>query len=452
MDVSLRNASGVVKASVPIALSYSSTILYESIDLLYLSSYSNEAFAALFPSFVVWFNVLMIFVGAVKYVRILMSGEIGRGTPEHVGQLLWLGFLVALIAAVPFTLMSIFSSEIFSAIGHAEEIRRLEEEYFEVMCYAAFFQVCRVAFESVYMAAAKQRTVLVVEGASILVHICLAPLLIFGVGFFPELGIQGCAYATLVASVFGFVVYCVISSRDPELARFKLFAPLRFDATRFRRLVREGTPAGVERALEELTWTVLLLIVGQFGVFALALSNVAINVLELAFFPMLALGEVLSVEVARRVAAGHSHEIRPLMRSVLQWVLLYAGIWIVALTLLSGGITALYFSDLDVTHIKDVDRLYTTYFAILCLSILFGSLYFIYNSALAGFHDTSFPMAAMLASSVVVFAVPTYVALLVQRVDFLWGWTFFLINFGVLSWINRARYRSVHSRLLLSAS
>ena len=59
----------------------------------------------MFPSFVVWFNVLMIFVGAVKYVRILMSGEIGRGTPEHVGQLLWLGFLVASIAAVPFTLM-----------------------------------------------------------------------------------------------------------------------------------------------------------------------------------------------------------------------------------------------------------------------------------------------------------------------------------------------------------
>src|SRR3569833_4598725 len=92
-------------------------------------------------------------------------------------------------------------------------------------------------------------------------------------------------------------------------------------------LLRLGVPSGIERSFEELTWTILLLVIGRFGVFALALSNVAINILELANFPMIALGEVLTVENAKTQESGDTRQATDLYNSTLMAVLIYADFW-----------------------------------------------------------------------------------------------------------------------------
>jgi len=435
---------GVLVSSLPVALSYGSTIAYESIALVCLSRYSDAAFAAIFPGFVVYFNTLILPAGVIKYLRIQAASEIGKGRHERAGQLLWLGFAVAALAAVLFAILASLSEEIFSLVGHAPELRVLEASYFKVMCYGVFFQLGIAAVEALYLAAGKRKTLLIVQMTGIIVNLLLTPALIFGWGALAELGIEGAGYATVAASALVLLIYCVHAKWDSSLSGFQLLSAPRFTAEQLTKLLRIGLPSGIERFFEELTWTILILAVGRLGVFALALSNVAVNILELAYLPMIALGEVLSVQVAILLARGAGRQVRSLVKSILLAVLLYALVWILVITLFSGFIRDLYFSSIDLSHVADVDTVFSTYFGILCLCIAFGAFYYVYNAVLTARDDTSFPMAAMLLFFIFAFCAPLYIVLIERGMGVLWGWLIFLINIALLCLVNGARYYLTH--------
>jgi MATE family multidrug resistance protein len=444
-----RSARDVLVASLPVALSYGSTIAYESIALICLARYSDEAFAAIFPGFVVYFNLLMLPVGVIKYLRIEAAGEIGRSHAERVGQLLWLGFTLAVISAAGFLLLAYFSTEIFALIGHAPQLQALESAYFKVMCYGVLFQLAVSAFEALYLAIGKRKTLLLVQLGGICVNLLLTPAFIFGWGFVPELGIEGAGYATVTASILILGTYCLHAHWSGELARYQLLSAPRFTRRQLTKVLRIGFPSGIERVFEELTWTILLLVIGRFGVFALALSNVAINILELAYFPMIALGEVLSVDIAILLARDARRQARSLVTSVLVFVLLYGIAWVLLLIQLDHVIRGFYFSGVDMPHAADVDAIFSNYFRILCLCIVFGAFYYVFNAVLTARDDTAFPMAVMLVLFVSVFCAPVYFLLIERGMGVLWGWGIFLCNIALLCLVNGARYYLKPERMSL---
>ena len=430
----------VLLASVPIAITYGSTIAYETVALIFLSRYSDAAFAAIFPGFVVYFNLLMLPLGVVKYVRILMAGEVGRNQPHRVGQLLWLGLAVSGVAAALFALMAYYSERIFAFIGHSPELQALEAAYFRVMCCGVFFNLAIASIESMYLAIGRRRIILLVQLIAIVMNVALTPLLIFGWGGFPELGIQGAAYATVGASLLVLLIYCVLMQADSSLEHYRLLSAFRFTRTQLGTLLRIGVPSGVERAFEELTWTVLLLVIGRLGIFALTLSNVAINILELAYFPMIALGEVLSVQVARLLGSGAHANVPPLVNATLRAVLVYSVVWIVVVVAGADLIRGFYFADVDLSRFADVDQTFSGFFLILAFCVAVGPIYYVFNAILTALGDTTFPMGVMLVGFVFVFCIPLYVFVIQGGLGVLCGWLLFLINLTLLCFVNGFRY------------
>jgi len=445
MTIQLKKSKNILLGAVPIACSYGFTIANESIALIYLARYSSDAFAAIFPGFVVYYNTLMLPIGIVKYIRILIASELGKNAPEKSGPLLWLGLPISLSFASLFALLAWQAPGIFRLIGHPPQLQALEVSYFQVMCASVFFQLGVAAFESFYLAIGRRRTILVVEVIGVLTAAVVTPLLIFGVAGLPECGIKGAAYGSLVSAALMFSIYSVLSKVDPRLRPYDLLSARMFTRQQLFTLLRLGVPSGIERSFEELTWTILLLVIGRFGVFALALSNVAINILELAYFPMIALGEVLSVEIAKTQESGDTRQATDLINSTLMAVLIYGVIWTLLLTFGAQSIRGFYFSGLDVSGVTAIETVFFNYFAILCCCILFGSFYYVFNSILMALGDTSFPMMAMLVSFAVVFCVPLYVGLIEYGLGVLWGWMFFLINVSLLALVNGIRYFRVRT-------
>jgi hypothetical protein len=122
-----------------------------------------------------------------------------------------------------------------------------------------------------------------------LANIALDYFLIFGIGPFPELGMQGAALATVIAYVGAATAYFVLLSRKAETAEYAVWSHWRFERDLFSRLLRVGLPTGGQFLIDIAGFTIFLCIVGRLGPLCQKATNLAFNLNGLSFVPLMGL-------------------------------------------------------------------------------------------------------------------------------------------------------------------
>jgi MATE family multidrug resistance protein len=209
-------------------------------------------------------------------------------------------------------------------------------------------------------------------------------VLVFGAGPVPQLGPIGSAWASTIARTLLFVVILLI---DREHLR-PLF---RFDRESFRwrslvQTVRLGLPIGFHLQLEILVFTVVTLLMGGFGVTAMAAHQVAINLASLTFMVPLGISQATSVQVGNAIGAGNSDRAR---RAASSGILLGTGFMV---------LTAVIFLALPTwlarayTSVEDVLFLAATLVPIAGFFQVFDGLQVVAAGVLRGAGDTRAPL------------------------------------------------------------
>jgi putative MATE family efflux protein len=134
------------------------------------------------------------------------------------------------------------------------------------------------------------------------INIVLGPLLIFGIGPFPELGVTGAAVATTIGRGTG-----------AAFAIYRLFQPgrhiqvkaehLQLDPALMGRLLRLSSTATLQVFIGTASWIGLIRILSQFGSAALAGYTIAIRVILFALFPSWGLGNAAATMVGQGLGA-----------------------------------------------------------------------------------------------------------------------------------------------------
>ena len=136
------------------------------------------------------------------------------------------------------------------------------------------------------------------------VNLVADPLLIFGVGPFPALGVTGAALATvaswLVASARGWVQLGRIGIRP------RVFAFLRPPIDETWRALKVGLPLGLEGALFSLIYILLTRVITGFGTPAVAALGVGHKLEVLNYFVCAGMGAAATTLVGQNLGAGES--------------------------------------------------------------------------------------------------------------------------------------------------
>jgi putative MATE family efflux protein len=159
---------------------------------------------------------------------------------------------------------------------------------------------------AVLRGAGDSRTPFVYLSMSVVLDIALNPLLIFGWGPVPRLGIAGSAVATLIAqclSFFALVVHLYrtkhfLCIRGSELSLFKV------DWRLVRILVTKGIPMGLHLFVVSSSMIALISLVNRFGSQETAAFNAAMQLWNYVQMPALAIGAAASSMAAQNVGAG----------------------------------------------------------------------------------------------------------------------------------------------------
>jgi putative MATE family efflux protein len=136
-----------------------------------------------------------------------------------------------------------------------------------------------------------------------ILNIILDPLLIFGIGPFPELGIDGAALATVISRLFAVIImmYFIFSSKTkisikPRYFKFKKFF--------VKEILRVGIPSSVNQSLMSFGIMVITRIVAYFGPIAIAAYGIGFRLESLVILPVLGIMTAVITIVGQNVGAN----------------------------------------------------------------------------------------------------------------------------------------------------
>jgi len=141
---------------------------------------------------------------------------------------------------------------------------------------------------------------------SVIIDVVLNPVLIFGVGPIPPLGIAGSALATLIAQVTSLFAMIALLYRRKHflLLRRGELRLLRPDGAILRALVTKGLPMGLQMVVISSSAIVMMSLVNTYGSQTTAAYGVASQLWTYVQMPALAVGASVSSMVAQNVGAG----------------------------------------------------------------------------------------------------------------------------------------------------
>ncbi|MDR2350908.1 MAG: MATE family efflux transporter [Deltaproteobacteria bacterium] len=278
-------------------------------DRIFLSNHSLTSIAAALPAGVIKFTITSVFMGIVAYTGVFVSQYTGAGEPGRASRALWQGLWLSLVFGALHWLLLLRPEWIFSFGAKEPEIVKEEITYFSVLVMGTPVELCMVTMSAFLASTGRAKIVMWVNLGATALNIPLDYFLIFGLGsgenvLIPSMGIYGAALATLFSWVANFVLLALFVFNDKFEKSHGTRSEWAPDPALLKRVIKYGTPNGVQFFMEIFTFAFFSFAVGTLGGFRLAANNIVFSVEALSFFPMVGLGQAVSILVGQAIGRG----------------------------------------------------------------------------------------------------------------------------------------------------
>lgn len=216
------------------------------------------------------FAILARTGGQVKTAHCLGAGE-NDSAAQYARGALQLGILFAVL----YGLVSLFGAS--RLIGffklNSPEVIAQAEWYVRIACGLVIFSYLNAILTGLLTAAGNSRTPFIVNVAGLVFNVVLDPVLIFGIGPFPELGVSGAAAATVTAQALVSLLFFKAVLREKVLfphLRLWVLVPVKV----WREIVRIGVPSAVQNLIYAGISMILTRLITGWGDLAVAAQRV----------------------------------------------------------------------------------------------------------------------------------------------------------------------------------
>ena len=302
----------VLKIALPLVVATSCHAVNTMIDRIMLSHYSQNAMAAALPAGITSFSFACIFFGTVAYTGTFVARYTGAGMKHRVGPAVWQGIWIALAGGSLLATCCFYSPWLFRFFGHSPEIRDLEIEYFNILSAGAAPMLASVALSSFWSGRGLTGMVMATGLVTACCNVPFNYLLIFGAKFriggvelvIPELGIAGAAYGTIAAGAVGLAVYAAGFLLPFGTRRTYHTLTIKPEADLLKRIIRYGTPNGVQILLDVAAFNIFVIVLGKINDRVLAASGIALSMYYLAFQPTNGFGQAAGILVGQAIGSS----------------------------------------------------------------------------------------------------------------------------------------------------
>lgn len=326
--------STLTRMTIPTAIGIVAILFFNLADTYFIGLIGPAELAAVSFTFPVCTLLMNVSMGLGIGTAIHISSRIGRGDLTEARRTAAHALMLAVTIAVPAATLGILTlNPLFHLLGADDATIDLIREYMELWYAGFFLLVIPMVGNSVIRATGDTKTPSKIMGIAALVNGVMDPLLIFGIGPFPELGIKGAVIATLLSwALSGAAVLYVLIVRLQLMTPRDLLGPT---LGYWRSILRVAIPATTTNMMNPLAAFILTAIAARGGTHAVAGYGVGSRLEAVALVVIMALSSALTPFVGQNFGAGNIDRIKAGLRSAI----LFTVAWelLMALILFIGG-------------------------------------------------------------------------------------------------------------------
>jgi MATE family multidrug resistance protein len=213
---------------------------------------------------------------------------------------------------------------------------------------ALFFRL----YSSFNQSIGKPRLVTWLQIGGLIVKIPLSILFVFGFSVIPEMGLMGCALATVIVTFGMALIAIVLMKTSPLYERFVLWKNIEApDWEQLKLMARLGIPNGFSVLVEVTSFTLMALFIARLGTTASASHQIAANMTALLYMIPLSFSIAISARVSYWIGSGNFLKMREAIVTGFQLIGLEAILMAAVLWVFSSEIALLYAKDPEVAKI-----------------------------------------------------------------------------------------------------
>ena len=208
-------ATGVVKKmlltmGIPMIFSMMLQALYNIVDSAFVSNMRENgelALNALTLAFPVQMLMVAVGIGTGVGVNALIAKCLGQGNRDKANKVAGNAIFLGIIIYAVFLLFGLFGTGAYVRSQTSNrEIIEMASGYLKICCIASFGIVFYSLYEKIIQATGRSMYSTIAQVSGAVLNIILDPIMIYGLLGYPELGVDGAAYATIIGQIVSFVL------------------------------------------------------------------------------------------------------------------------------------------------------------------------------------------------------------------------------------------------------
>ena len=260
----------IMSMATPMVISMLVNSLYNIVDSFFVAKIGEDAITALSLVYPVQNLVNALAIGFGVGLNAVIAFHLGAGEKEAADTAATHGFLFSILhgiiaAAVSIPIMRPF----LKMFTQSENVISLGVRYSTIVFSFSIVIMISLAYEKIFQAVGRMNASMAGLMTGCIVNIILDPLLIFGVGPFPELGVMGAAIATVFGQFCSMIFALLIIFLKSHMIKIT-FKNFKFSMQTIKNIYAVGFPSIIMQSIGSI------MIVGLNGILASSEASVTV--------------------------------------------------------------------------------------------------------------------------------------------------------------------------------
>lgn len=302
----------IFNMSLPIMFSMLVMALYNIVDSIFVGKISVDALTAVSLAFPVQNLMVSFAVGTAVGVNALLSLRLGQKNQHDVNKTAMNGVFLSVVTWIVFAVAgTLISSSYLKSQTDNSSVIHLGEQYLEIILILGFGQFTGGMFDRLLQSTGRTFLSMISQLIGAVFNIIFDPILILGLGPFPELGIRGAALATVLGQILGCLVSFILNISKNHDIQFK-FSNILPNKKIIAQIYRVAVPAILMSSITSVVTYFLNLIfkgIENGGDNAITVYGIYFKLNSFIFMPVFGLNNGIVPIIAYNYGAEHKKRI-----------------------------------------------------------------------------------------------------------------------------------------------
>jgi putative MATE family efflux protein len=334
--------------AVPMVIEMMAESIFSVVDIFWVSKLGPDAVATVGLTESMLTVVYALAMGLSIGTTAVVARRTGEQRPEAAAraaaQSIWLAVAMAAMVAIAGVTLG---DRLLASMGASAPTVALGAGYTRVMLGASvtvtLLFLLNAVFRGVGDASMSMRSLWLANG----VNIVLVPLLVFGWGPFPKLGVLGAAVATAIGRGTGVLFQLQALFRGGRRITIRV-KDLRIDRETLGLILRIARSGAVQIAIGMVSWVLLIRVLASFGSVVVAGYTIAIRVVMFALLPSWGMANAAATLVGQNLGAGQPDRAEQAVWRAAKYNVAVLSVAGVAFAVFAGPIIGIFTGDADV--------------------------------------------------------------------------------------------------------